>query len=583
MFPGTKTPQARDTNSLSEPKNRIILHFDYDCFYASVFENENPSLRSLPLGIKQKSILATCNYVARARGVKKLMLISEAQKLCPDLVLMNGEDLTRFRAASKKLWTFLRSHSWNKRVERLGLDEVFLDVSDIISYNQQILNPNALAQSFFQLSQEDPEKGFAFDASSFFGCTYPKEYRCQDESERDPLLLRLILASHLAGYLRHKLEEEFGYTSTCGVSINKVLAKLAGTRNKPKNQTSLISLEDQDVQNFMGAHQIRKVPGLGHKTSHLVQNHALSRDSADIPHSEEYSAKITVQEVLSCPNMSPELLEKILGRSGAERGIGLKVWRLLHGVDESPVKEASDVPTQISIEDTYMSKPLNAPSELMRELRALTASLVKRMHVDLLDEDLHAQETSGRKWLACPKTLRLSTRTKNRPIADNQNTFSRNSRSQSLPNFVFSLRDSQEVIVERLVNEVVLPQFRRLHTERQGWNLSLINICVTNMVLTGNEEGTGSGRDISFMFKTQDTRFKEFTVYDQSTPVASPEVEDITGAIPKQLMPDTSDDQGGMDEWVEDEPEDVLRCPECGCSIPTFALSAHERFHMMGD
>ncbi|KAF7531186.1 hypothetical protein G7054_g9103 [Neopestalotiopsis clavispora] len=583
MFPGTRQPQARDTNSLSEPKNRIILHFDYDCFYASVFENENPSLRSLPLGIKQKSILATCNYVARARGVKKLMLISEAQKLCPDLVLMNGEDLTRFRAASKKLWSFLRSHSWNKRVERLGLDEVFLDVSDIISYNQQLLNFNALPQSFFQLSREDPEKGFPFDATSFFGCTYPKEYKCHEGFQRDPLLLRLILASHLAGYLRHKLEEDFGYTSTCGVSINKVLAKLAGTRNKPKNQTSLISLEDQDVQDFMNAHQMRKVPGLGHKTSHLVQNHVLARDAADIPHSEEHSAKITVQEVLSSPDMSPELLEKIISRSGAEKGIGLKVWRLLHGVDESPVKEASDVPTQISIEDTYMSKPLNAPSELMRELRALTTSLVRRMHVDLLDEDFHTEETSGRKWLACPKTLRLSTRTKNRPTTDNQNPFSRNSRSLPLPNFVFSLKDSQEVIVERLVNEVVLPLFRRLHTERQGWNLSLINICVTNMVLTGNEEGTGSGRDISFMFKTQDTRFKEFTVYDQSTSITSPEVEDDTSVIPKQLVPDTSDDQEGMDEWIEDEPEDVLRCPECGCSIPSFALSAHERFHMMED
>ncbi|KAK6211969.1 hypothetical protein LQW54_005496 [Pestalotiopsis sp. IQ-011] len=578
MFPGTKNLQARDTISLSEPKDRIILHFDYDCFYASVFENENPSLRSLPLGIKQKSILATCNYVARARGVKKLMLISDAQKLCPDLVLMNGEDLTRFRAASKKLWAFLRAHSWNKRVERLGLDEVFLDVSDIISYNQQIINPNALAQSFFQLSGEDPEKGFPLDATSFFGCTYPKDHKSWADTEQDPLQLRLILASHLAGYLRHKLEEDFGYTSTCGVAINKVLAKLAGTQNKPKNQTCLISLQDQDVQSFMDAHQIRKVPGLGHKTSHLVQNHVLSRDLQDIPHSEEHSAKITVKEVLAHEDMSPELLERILSRSGAERGIGLKVWRLLHGVDESPVKEASDVPTQISIEDTYMSKPLNTPSEIMRELRALTTSLVRRMYVDLLDESV-GQETSGRKWLAYPKTLRLSTRTKNRLTTEAQQSFSRNSRSQPLPNFVFQLKDSQDSIVERLVNEAILPLFRRLHSERQGWNLALINICVTNMVLTGNEEGTGGGRDISFMFKTQDTRFKEFTVYDQSDPVNFSKSDDDTSVVPGSAP----HDQEGMDEWVEEEAEDFLRCPECGCAIPTFAMAAHERFHIMGD
>lgn len=57
--------QSRAPKVLKRTNDRIILHFDYDCFYASVFENENPALKALPLGIKQKSILATCNYVAR--------------------------------------------------------------------------------------------------------------------------------------------------------------------------------------------------------------------------------------------------------------------------------------------------------------------------------------------------------------------------------------------------------------------------------------------------------------------------------------------------------------------------------------
>jgi hypothetical protein len=37
-----------------------------------------------------------------------------------------GEDLTPFRDASKHLYAFLRSFSWNSRVQRLGLDEVSL-------------------------------------------------------------------------------------------------------------------------------------------------------------------------------------------------------------------------------------------------------------------------------------------------------------------------------------------------------------------------------------------------------------------------------------------------------------------------
>jgi DNA polymerase iota len=35
-----------------------------------------------------------------------------------------GEDLTQFRDASKQLYVFAQTFSWNGKVERLGLDEV---------------------------------------------------------------------------------------------------------------------------------------------------------------------------------------------------------------------------------------------------------------------------------------------------------------------------------------------------------------------------------------------------------------------------------------------------------------------------
>ncbi|KAI1878841.1 hypothetical protein JX265_003018 [Neoarthrinium moseri] len=586
MTASLSTPHRARDHKPYESQDRIILHFDYDCFYASVFENENPSLKSLPVGVKQKSILATCNYVARGKGVKKLMLISEAQKLCPDLVLVNGEDLTKFRDASKKLWGFLRSHSWNKRVERLGLDEVFMDVSDIISYNEQLLNPNSLAESFFQLSDQDPEKGFTFDATSLFGCTYPSQPSIQEETWGSPLYVRLLLSSHLAGYLRHKLEEDFGYTSTCGVSTNKTLAKLAGTKNKPKNQTTLMSLTGEVVQRFMDEHQIRKIPGMGFRTSHLVENHVLSRTSEAIPHDDEHSAKITTREVLEHPSMSSAVLEKVLGGPGTEHGIGLKVWNLLHGIDNAAVKEASDVPSQISIEDTYMSKPINTQAELLRELCSLSASLMRRMHVDLMDEDSTTESPESRKWLAHPKTLRLSTRTRSKLGTESQSreNFSRSSRSQPLPTFVFSLKEGPEMIAERLVNDAILPLFRRLHNERQGWNLALINICVTNMVLTGNEDGIGGGRDISVMFRTQDAKLKEFTVYDNS-PQANPYVADASGLECMKQSPQEQSKQDSDIESVGWEEEDGYThvCPLCGNTIPQFALPAHERFHALGE
>jgi DNA polymerase iota len=77
------------------------------------------------LAIQQKQIIVTCNYEARRRGLHKLQLIREAKKVCPDVVIVLGEDLTRFRDASKDLYNFLRGSIWSGKAERLGFDEVW--------------------------------------------------------------------------------------------------------------------------------------------------------------------------------------------------------------------------------------------------------------------------------------------------------------------------------------------------------------------------------------------------------------------------------------------------------------------------
>ncbi|KAI5864231.1 DNA/RNA polymerase [Durotheca rogersii] len=621
-------------------EDRVILHFDYDCFYASVFENLNPSLKGLPLGVKQKSILATCNYAARARGVKKLMLVSEAQRTCPDLVLVCGEDLTPFRDASKTLWSVLRAHSWSGRVERLGLDEVFLDVTDVVVYNQELLNRNALRDSFFQLSVLDPEKGFSFDATRFCGCVYPPAYLEHDLLTLldNPLCVRLMLASHLAGYLRHKLEE-LDYTSSGGISTNKVLAKLVGSVNKPRNQTTLLGLQDDDVQGFVDAHKLRQIPGIGSRTAQLVQDYVLSTSTAasatiaddDLVGQAHSTTDLTVHQVRQHPSLSAELLSRIFDHASLERGSGDKVWDLLHGIDPSAVKAASGIPAQISVEDTYMARPLNTPTEIVRELRALATSLVRRMHADLVVADSREEvdlappaagesslETRRRRWTAHPKTLRLSTRVRPPKLSGPPTaaeSFARSSRSQPLPTFVLNLRDVVESVGERLAADALLPLFRRLHPERRGgWNLALINVCVTNMVVvaggieesgsrrTGAGEGAG-GQDIARMFRTQEDKLREWTVYD-TAPLSDDPTHDTTGAAkPTEVRCEEEVEGRGCGDLMEGpttaasspEPDacpyaDVWedegasqRCRLCGHAIPVFAIPAHERFHAIGD
>ncbi|KAJ8126466.1 hypothetical protein O1611_g7172 [Lasiodiplodia mahajangana] len=123
----------------------------------------------------------------------------------------------------------------------------------------------------------------------------------------------------------------------------------------------------------------------------------------------------------------------------------------------------------------------------------------------------------------------------------------------------------------------------------------------------GSVANAAPGRDIGRMFKTQENKLREWTVYDAS-PVPSPphlatpfySVEDEDGeranvdAVEELTMEDNMTDQEEAtrssegapaevedDDWEENEESDSQRCQVCGHTIPAFAMSAHERFHAM--
>jgi DNA polymerase iota len=70
---------------------------------------------------------------------------------------------------------------------------------------------------------------------------------------------------------------------------------------------------------------------------------------------------------------------------GTPHGIGTRVWDLLNGCDDTEVGQAREVPKQISIEDSY--RRLDTMEDVLKELHMLAASLLKRMHADLLGND----------------------------------------------------------------------------------------------------------------------------------------------------------------------------------------------------
>ena len=555
---------------------------------------------------------------------------------------MLGEDLTRFRNASKELYLFLRTFSWNQKAERLGFDEVFLDFTDVIDYNVQLLNYNDLRNSWFHLNKADPTIGFCYNANEICGNALPT-FLLQPSSplpagssslnsEMDDILsLHLRLASHLGNYLRHQLDEHKGYTSAVGISTNKLLSKLVGKVNKPNNQTTLMppyapSLEDGDsnVIRFVDNHDIGQIPGIGFKISQKLREFVL-QGPAKFELGLIYGGtkeNITVQDVRLYSGMSPDLLEEILRGPGSPKGIGSKVWGLIHGVDDSEVSKARSVPQQISIEDSYVR--LDTFEEVKKKLRTLAENLIRRMHLDLTsvhdsndanatfiaEGSNNADDTSGRnvlrRWIAHPTTLRLTTRPRLPRDANGVRTrsFNRISRSGTMPMFVFEWKEAMNALVERFVIEALVPLFKKLHPEKSGWSLSLINIAATNIVMAATDNKDGWGRDIGTMFRTQVDVLKEWKIEDQDdTPSAAGNFKSRseTERCPERklelshredqfnckrgLEEDISSVQASQevdDIWESDDNDLDLGVPciVCGATMPSFAFPAHERFHM---
>ncbi|XP_069324082.1 DNA polymerase iota isoform X5 [Eulemur rufifrons] len=123
--------------------SRVIVHLDLDCFYAQVEMISNPELKDKPLGVQQKNSVVTCNYEARKLGVGKLMSVRDAKEKCPQLVLVNGEDLTRYREMSYKVTELLKEFS--PLVERLGFDENFVDLTEMVEKRLKQLQHDELS------------------------------------------------------------------------------------------------------------------------------------------------------------------------------------------------------------------------------------------------------------------------------------------------------------------------------------------------------------------------------------------------------------------------------------------------------
>lgn len=110
-----------------------VAHLDADAFYVSVELNRRPELRGLPVvvsGTGPRAVVTTASYEARRFGVGSAMPAARARRLCPQAVFI-PPDGAHYREVSRRLMGIVRSHI--ERVEVVGLDEAYLDLSGLYS------------------------------------------------------------------------------------------------------------------------------------------------------------------------------------------------------------------------------------------------------------------------------------------------------------------------------------------------------------------------------------------------------------------------------------------------------------------
>ena len=187
-----------------------------DCFYAAVEMRDNPEYRDIPIAVGwegPRSVLCTCNYQARAFGVRSAMPAMKAKQLCPQLVIVNTR-MEVYKEVSNQVREIFQQYT--DLIEPLSLDEAYLDVT-----------------------------------------------HCQDCQGSATLIAKEI---------RQKIYDVTGLTASAGVAPNKFLAKIASDENKPNGQCVIAP---HNVSAFVEHLPLKKIPGIGPKTAEKYRKQGL--------------------------------------------------------------------------------------------------------------------------------------------------------------------------------------------------------------------------------------------------------------------------------------------------------------------
>jgi len=234
-------------NHNSDNWKNVIAHIDADCFFASCELVRQPALIGSPVCIlsSQDACIVAKTYDAKAAGIKTGMPAWEAKKLMPEATYISA-DFRFYGLLSEKIFSILRRYSPD--VEIYSIDEAFLNLGG--------------TRGLWRKSYE----GIAHD-------------------------------------IRRAVHREVGITVSVGVSVTRILAKMASEYNKPNGVTIV---PHQMIMQFLHRTALSDITGIGRNREALLQ-------------------KARIHNPIHFVNSEIETIQRLLGKSGTD------LWHELQG------------------------------------------------------------------------------------------------------------------------------------------------------------------------------------------------------------------------------------------------------------
>ncbi|KAI2622087.1 impB/mucB/samB family protein [Xylaria nigripes] len=356
---------------------RVIAHVDLDAFYAQCEMVRLGIHEEQPLAVQQWQGLIAVNYPARKFGIGRHCTVTEARKLCPNLIAQHvatwkeGEEkwayhddaashigthkvaLDPYRFESRKILALIKQclPTNMQKVEKASIDEVFIDLSAQVHC--------ILLQRFPELARpppyDDPTENLplpsvtALDWKADALVDLDNTEAEVDDPDWDDVAI--LIGSEIIRDIRAEIYRTLRYTCSAGVASNKMLSKLGSGHKKPNQQTVI---RNRAVQRFLSDMTFTKIRNLGGKLGEQVKS-TFNTES--------------IQDMLL---VSVEQLKVKLGDD-----TGTWFYNTIRGNDSSEVTSRTQIKSMLSAKSFQPS--INNVEQAVKWLRIFSADIFSRL------------------------------------------------------------------------------------------------------------------------------------------------------------------------------------------------------------